>query len=335
VAALVLRRLLDAAAAPGATFEVAAVVSQPGRPRGRGSKRAEPQPSPVECLARDAGLPDDRILCPERAGDAAFLATLRALQPDLCVTAAYGNYLPTSFLSIPPQGTLNIHPSLLPLYRGAAPVQRALQDGAAITGVTLLFTVKEMDAGPVLAQREVEVPPNAQAPEALDLLFSVGVEMLLEELPGVWAGSAAARTRSQDGAAATHAAKLTRDEGLLDFGVSAARVHNHVRAMAGWPGTYHTFDLIKPGSNAPEALELKVLRTQTVLEGDAAAAAAADRWVISPCDVVPAGDTLLARCGDGAVLRLLEVQAPGRKAMGAADFANGLKGATLRWRPSS
>lgn len=156
VAALVLRKLLDAAAEPDASFEVAAVVSQPGRPRGRGAKRV-PQPSPVEALALEAGLGRDQILCPERAGDKAFLEALRQLGADVCVTAAYGNYLPSAFLAIPPHGTLNIHPSLLPRYRGAAPVQRALQDGVVITGVSLLYSVKEMDAGPILAQKKVPV----------------------------------------------------------------------------------------------------------------------------------------------------------------------------------
>lgn len=160
VAALVVRRLLSAAAQPDSTFEVTAVVTQPPRPTGRGNRKV-PQPSPVETAAAAAGLPADRILAPERPGDKAFLAALAALQPDLCVTAAYGNYLPSSFLALPPSGTLNIHPSLLPRYRGAAPVQRALQDGAAVSGVSLLYTVREMDAGPVLAQQKMAVSARA------------------------------------------------------------------------------------------------------------------------------------------------------------------------------
>lgn len=151
-----LQRLLDAAAAPDSTFEVAAVVTQPPRPTGRGNRKV-PQPSPVQAAAAAAGLPADRILAPEKPGDPAFLAALRQLAPDLCITAAYGNYLPTSFLAVPPHGTLNIHPSLLPAYRGAAPVQRSLQDGVPISGVTVLYTVKAMDAGPILAQQKLPV----------------------------------------------------------------------------------------------------------------------------------------------------------------------------------
>jgi methionyl-tRNA formyltransferase len=165
VAALVLRRLLAAAAQHDSTFEVAAVVTQPPRPTGRGNRKV-PQPSPVQLVAEEAGLPASAILAPERPGDKAFLATLHGLAPDLCVTAAYGNYLPTAFLAIPRHGTLNIHPSLLPLYRGAAPVQRALQDGVAVTGVTVLYTVKAMDAGPILAQQQVAVSRPASATSA-------------------------------------------------------------------------------------------------------------------------------------------------------------------------
>ncbi len=182
-----LRRLLAAAAAPDSTFELTAVVTQPPRPTGRGNRRV-PQPSPVELAAAAAGLPPERILAPERPGDAAFLATLRGLAPDLCVTAAYGNYLPSSFLAIPPHGTLNIHPSLLPAYRGAAPVQRSLQDGVAVSGVTVLYTVKAMDAGPILAQQKVPVDPDIQAPQLLEQLFELGTDLLVANLDGVWAG---------------------------------------------------------------------------------------------------------------------------------------------------
>lgn len=218
------------------------MVSQPGRPKGRGNKRV-PQPSPVEVLAREEGVPEDRIWCPVKAGQvqispivirrasvaareservvcagakANFLESLRQLGPDLCLTAAYGNILPQSFLDIPRRGTLNIHPSLLPKYRGAAPVQRALQvgcsaskrhetalicacsfsgedmqDGCRETGVSVAFTVRAMDAGPVVAQEVVAVNLNVQAPELLRHLFARGTQLLLDALPRVWSGEAA------------------------------------------------------------------------------------------------------------------------------------------------
>ena len=149
VAAGVLNTLLDAAALPDAGFHVAAVVSQPGKPRGRGRSvpGADAPPSPVAQCALDRGLPADLVLTPRDAKDAAFLDALRALRPDVCVTAAYGHYLPGAFLDIPPCGTVNIHPSLLPKYRGAAPVQRALQAGETESGCTVLYTVKAMVRG--------------------------------------------------------------------------------------------------------------------------------------------------------------------------------------------
>lgn len=319
VAALVLRKLAAAAAAPDSTFELAAVVSQPGRPRGR-SRQA--QPSPVEAAAAALGLPPHAILCPERAGDPAFLAALQALAPDLAVTAAYGNYLPSSFLGLPRFGTLNIHPSLLPAYRGAAPVQRSLQDGLALTGVTVLYTVKAMDAGPILAQQKVQVGPEEQTPELLARLFDLGTDLVLANLEAVWAGLAPAAARPQDEGRATHAPKISREEGELDFGAPAAACHNKVRAFAPWPGTYHTFELSDGAAGVPEPLELKILRTRV---GEGGGGGPTGR------EVAAGGGGMALRCGDGGLLELLEVQAPGRKAVAAKDFVNGLKGRTLRW----
>jgi methionyl-tRNA formyltransferase len=324
VAALVLQRLLRAAQLPDASFEVAAVVAQPGRPRGR--KRI-PQPSPVEQLALDSGLPPERVLCPERAGDSAFLDALRSLSPDLCITAAYGNYLPSAFLAIPRRGTLNIHPSLLPAYRGAAPVQRSLQDGVAVSGVSVLYTVKEMDAGPVLAQRSAAVDPDVQAPQLLERLFTLGTDLLLSTLDSVWAGTAGAEAVAQDGGSATHAPKITRPEGQLDFAQPAAACHNKVRAFAGWPGTYHAFALADDAGDT-EAIELKVLRTRVAAAESATPGAGGN-------GVEVAGDALRVLCGDGRVLEILEVQAPGRRPVAARDFANGLKGRALRWQPAT
>ena len=134
VAASALEAILDAAEAPDAAFEVHAVVSQPGRPRGRGrSKSGPPPPSPVAEAAMKRGISEEMVLCPVKANEPDFLQRLRDMEPDLMVTAAYGNFLPQKFLDIPRLGTLNIHPSLLPQFRGAAPVQRCLERGDAVT----------------------------------------------------------------------------------------------------------------------------------------------------------------------------------------------------------
>ncbi|PRW57094.1 pigment defective [Chlorella sorokiniana] len=335
VAALVLQRLLTAAAAPDSTFEVAAVVTQPPRPTGRGNRKV-PQPSPVQAAAAAAGLPADRILAPEKPGDPAFLAALRQLAPDLCITAAYGNYLPSSFLAVPPQGTLNIHPSLLPAYRGAAPVQRSLQDGVPVSGVTVLYTVKAMDAGPILAQQKLPVDPEIQAPELLQRLFELGTDLLVKNLEVVWAGMGPLVAQPQNDAAATHAAKLTREEAVLDFSQPAAVCHNKVRAFVPWPGTFATFAMVEPSSSSngsssensgggAETVELKIVRTRVGQPSS---------WQgSSEREVAATKDALLIRCADGSVLEVLELQAPGKRAMAARDFVNGLKGRSLVWQP--
>ncbi|GJN18036.1 hypothetical protein PR202_gb05153 [Eleusine coracana subsp. coracana] len=148
VAASVLDTLLAASGSPESAFKVAAVVTQPPAAKNRGRKL---MPSAVAQLALDRGFPEGLIFTPERAGEESFLSDLKEVKPDVCVTAAYGNILPQRFLDIPQCGTVNIHPSLLPLYRGAAPVQRALQDGVTETGVSIAYTVRALDAGPVIA----------------------------------------------------------------------------------------------------------------------------------------------------------------------------------------
>ncbi|KAK9830310.1 hypothetical protein WJX72_010930 [[Myrmecia] bisecta] len=249
--------LLDASEQAGSSFEVAAVVTQPGKPKGRGNKSI-PQPSPVEVAARGASIAADRIWTPAKAHDAEFLEQLALLHPDLCVTAAYGNILPQRFLDIPRFGTLNIHPSLLPKYRGAAPVQRALQDGVAQTGVSVAFTVRAMDAGPVLAQEVVDVGQEIQAPELLQDLFKRGGRLLLDNLDSVWEARAATLAKPQDESQVTHAAKLTKEEGVLDFRQPAHALHAKVRAFAGWPGTSHPF-VMEDANNGGQLFNMKVL----------------------------------------------------------------------------
>ncbi|KAL6587837.1 hypothetical protein OROMI_000815 [Orobanche minor] len=154
VSASVLDALFSASAAPDSLFEIAAIVTQPSSVRERGRKL---MPSPVAQHALNKGFPSNSIFTPVKASEESFLTSLEALEPELCITAAYGNILPTKFLKIPSMGTVNIHPSLLPLYRGAAPVQRALQDGVMETGVSVAYTVRQLDAGPVIACEKVEI----------------------------------------------------------------------------------------------------------------------------------------------------------------------------------
>lgn len=164
----------------------------------------------------------------------AFLDALEGMQPDLCVTAAYGNMLPQRFLDLPRHGTLNIHPSLLPRYRGAAPVNRALEAGDPVTGVSVAFTVRACDAGPVLAQEQLPLSGDEQAPELLRTLFAAGTELLVRSLPQVWNGTAAGAAVPQDDAAVTHADKMQKDDAWLDFRRSAVELHNQVWDSGAW-----------------------------------------------------------------------------------------------------
>ncbi|KAF8407697.1 hypothetical protein HHK36_006832 [Tetracentron sinense] len=226
VSASVLDALFNASKTPDSMFEVAAIVTQPPSGRDRGRKV---MPSPVAQHALDRGFPTDLIFTPKRAGEETFLSNLRVLQPELCITAAYGNILPKKFLQIPSLGTVNIHPSLLPLYRGAAPVQRALQDGVKETGVSLAFTVRSLDSGPVIACERLEVDDHIKAPELLALLFDQGSKLLVHELPSIFDGSARMKAQAQDDSKATLAPKVLEVQLLGKKRVSATAFWNGLR----------------------------------------------------------------------------------------------------------
>ena len=207
-----------------------------------------------------------------------------------------------------------------------------------------------------------QVDPEVQAPQLLDQLFSLGTDLLLANLDVIWAGMASLLAQPQNGAAATPAPKLLREEAALDFAQPALAVHNKVRGFAGWPGTHHVFSLSSPEGGAEEQVELKVLRTRVPPAGQAPWANGSSSSGSSSSGSSSGGSSnfssssgggsssgsssggvdrvvaasrrgLFVRCGDGSALELLEVQAPGKRAMAAADFVNGLKGRVLRWQP--
>ncbi|KAG5535368.1 hypothetical protein RHGRI_023209 [Rhododendron griersonianum] len=269
VSASVLEALFNASSAPDSLFEVAAIVTQPPSGRNRGKKVMA---SPVAQHALDRGFPSDLIFTPERVGEETFLSNLRALQPELCITAAYGNILPNKFLKIPPLGyeassidnlgTVNLHPSLLPLYRGAAPVQRALQDGVKETGVSLAFTVRALDAGPIIASERMEVDDQIKAPDLLDLLFSRGSKLLIHELSSILDGLARLKAQPQEDSQATLAPKIDSEEAWLSFDQEARVLHNKVRAFAGWPGTRARVAIVDNKSGQNKILEIKIITTR-------------------------------------------------------------------------
>ena len=219
--------------------------------------------SPVHIVALKLGIP---LFIPESAKDVQFLDALEALSPDLCVTAAYGNYLPKRFLAIPKFGTLNIHPSLLPKYRGAAPVQRCLENGDAETGVTVLFTATKMDAGPIVRQSVTRLLGHEKSTEVLSNLFELGTEQLIDSLPSVFDGTAVHQAREQDEAQASSAPKISSAEARVDFSQSSAVViHNKVRAFAGWPGVWTTFCPSSSSSSSTSSSSSSVNKTGTVV----------------------------------------------------------------------
>lgn len=318
VAARSLELLLDASAqGGGGGFEVAAVVSQPPARSGRKMKLTA---SPVQTLAEARGI---ELLTPASAKEEAFLARLDELQPDLCITAAYGCFLPQRFLDIPRFGTLNVHPSLLPLYRGAAPLQRCLEAGDAVAGVSVAFTVLKMDAGPLLRQEERPLVGDEQEPPLLLELFERGTELLLDALPSVWDGSCAGQLAPQEDARATKAAKLsTADAELRLEQLSASEAHNKVRAFAGWPGTWTRLSIC-----GAEPIRVKLLQTRLGLPEAAGDPPPAGRQVA----LAAGGGALRLVCGDGSLLEVLRLTLPGKKPVDARAFWNGLNGRRAEW----
>lgn len=319
VSATVLDALLNASTAPDSLFEVAAIVTQPPSRKSRGKKLML---SPLAQHALDRGFPSNLIFTPERAGEDVFLSNLRDLQPELCITAAYGNILPSKFLNIPTSGTVNIHPSLLPLYRGAAPVQRSLQDGVKETGVSLAFTVRALDAGPVIARKRMEIEDQIKAPELLDLLFYEGSKLLIRELPSIFDGSAKVKAQPQDDSKATLAPKIASEESWLSFDEEAPVLHNKVRAFAGWPGTRAKVVIVDNKSGQDKITELKIITTKVCSRSNIQVNQADEITFIKPALVFP--------CGGGTALEVLEIQLPGKKVMSAAAFWNGVRGQKLK-----
>ena len=246
------------------------------------------------------------------------------VKPDLCITAAYGQYLPKRFLATPTYGTVNIHPSLLPRWRGASPVQRSLEAGDQPLGVTVLFTVSKMDAGPIVAQKEEFVDENDTATTLLPHLFSIGTECLLEAMPGLLSGEITMETaRDQDEEAAVNADMIAPVEAELRlWEMSARECHNRLRGFSMWPGVF-CFVQVEDEQSTGEPFKVKLLETRVLSETS------------EPTDVIAKGpkkaDYPRIVCGDGSVLELLRIQPAGKKPMDAKSFINGYPNKTMRW----
>lgn len=306
------------------SFEIVGIVARPPAQAGRGKKLTK---SPVQLYGERAAIP---VLTPKSASEEQFLAVISDWRPDLCITASYGNYLPQRFLSIPRFGTLNIHPSLLPRWRGAAPVQRSLESGDATVGVSVLFTVKRMDAGPITKQTQMKLGGDEQFPEVLSALMARGTADLLEALPSVWAGTAP--QWQQDEAAVTEAPKFDNSDSYINFQTMGARqIHNRCRALCGTFGTWSSFAILDEsgeGVGQSEPVRMNIISTVVLKESDAGAAPSPLDQRVGSCrhpDISVKGHILSVSCGDGSVLGMTAVQPATKRVMAAKDFLNGMK----------
>lgn len=291
-----LERLL---AAPEIGIE--AVLTQPDRPRGRG---LTPEAPPVKRRAEQAGLP---VLQPTRMTSADVLEFFQRVAPDAVVIVAYGRIIPASLLSVAPLGWINVHASLLPKYRGAAPIQWAIAEGETRTGVTTMLLDAGLDTGPILLQRETAVGPDETAPELSRRLAEMGGELLIETLRGLREGSIT--PRSQDHQQATLAPPLRKEDGRIDWSWPARKIYNRMRAFVPWPGTYTMF-----------RGQLCHLWGRPVPSPPVSAS-------VPSGTLVEAGGNLLVACGEGSWLQVETVQLAGRRRLRAEEF---LRGARLR-----
>jgi methionyl-tRNA formyltransferase len=275
--------------------DVVGVVTQPDRPRGRGQKTTA---SPVKATATAAGV---TILQPESVRDAAFGGALSALNADIGIVAAYGQILTQTLLDTPRMGMLNVHASILPRYRGAAPVHRAIINGERNTGITIMRMVRALDAGPMLAVEHRSIAGDETSDEVEKDLALMGARLLLSTLAGIVDG----RTDeiAQNESDATYAPRLTKDDGRIDWAWPAARIHNLIRGLHPWP---HAFTFLGPQRfilHRSRALDHPVSdQPGTVLDA--------------------AGDALRIATGDG-VIEVLEIQTEGRRPMPVREFLAG------------
>ena len=289
-AAASLKKLLDEG------FEVVGVFTQPDKPRGRGMELSF---SPVKELALQAGLP---VFQPEKMRDGTALEQVRALKPDVLVVVAYGRILPDDMLAAAPLGAINVHGSLLPRYRGAAPIQWAVLNGDRVTGVSTMYLAHEMDTGDVIFTRETEIGEYETSGELFERLMHMGAELLVETLRAVENGTAP-RT-PQDHAQASYVTMLDKSLSPIDWNRSPRQVLKWIYGLQPWP-------------------------TATMeLDGMCCKVFAADytdtRTQKAPGEVVSAGKNgLEIACANGECLRITELQAPGKKRMQAADFLRG------------
>jgi len=275
-------------------LKLVGVYTQPDRPKGRGKKLAAP---PVKELAQQYDIP---VFQPQKLRDPAVVAELKELQPDLVVVVAYGQILPKAVLEIPPLGCINVHASLLPKYRGAAPINKAIVAGETETGVTTMYMDVGLDTGDMLVKRSCPIGENETAGELHDRLALLGREAMEETLQRICDGTLMAE--KQDDALTCYAPMMKKEDGLIDWSQPAIVVHNLVRGLDPWPGAYTHLE--------GEVLKISATRVDADLSGQPGEILVADKSGVR------------VACGEGGLV-IDGLQLPGKKKLAAVNFLSG------------
>jgi methionyl-tRNA formyltransferase len=281
-----------------AGYEVALVVTQPDRAVGREKTLTAP---PVKTTAIEAGLP---VTQPEKIkANPEFRAQLESIRPDAILVVAYGRIIPRWMLDLPRLGNINLHGSLLPKYRGAAPIQWAIANGEPATGATTMRLDEGLDTGDILLQREMPLAPDMTSVDVFPLLSEMGADLMMETLRGLDRGTIT--PRPQDHSRATHAPILTREDGRMDFSCPAMTLYNRWRGFQPWPGAWTTLNGKKLAVHRLLPTQLMGVRTA------------------DPGSVVIQQGTIFVACGDRTWIELVEIQPEGKRRMTAGEFLRG------------
>jgi methionyl-tRNA formyltransferase len=283
--------------------QLVGVVTQPNRQKGRGKKTSAP---PVKEAILGHEIP---VFQPEEINTSEALAQLTEWTPDVIVVTAYGQILSSDILELPPHGCINIHASLLPKYRGAAPINWAIINGETETGISIMKMDEGMDTGPVFERQRIDIAEDTTAQQLHDRLAELGAEMIPDSLTKIVNGQLEAVP--QDDSEATYAPMLSKEDGRIDWTKSAKQIVDHVRGVHPWPGAF-SFHGEQTDANRIKFHRLQRSSQSRLADGDPGEVLAADA----------SGDQLEICTGDGAV-RAVKLQAPGRQAMGTTDFLNG------------
>ena len=279
-------------------FDVLLVVSQPDRRKGRGMEMTAP---PVKQTAHALNLP---VVQPDKIrSNPDFQRQLGSLDPDAIIVVAYGRIIPTWMLELPKFGNINVHASLLPKYRGAAPIQWAIANGERVTGVTTMRIDEGLDTGDILLKRELPIEPEDTAVTLSPRLAAVGAELLVETLRGLETGTV--QPLPQENAQATQAPLLKKEDGMIDFAKSSIDIYNRLRGFLPWPGAYTHF--------RGKSLKIVAARPSQAEPG------------IAMGELRASGDRLFAGCGSNSMLELLTLQPEGKKPISAREFINGYR----------